>query len=148
MPNYTTHYHLEKPLQEEFYDVDVFNGNADILDGKLHEIESRSAPTKVSDLENDSGFITAATAPVRSVNSRTGDVNLSAADVGAAATSHKHSASDITSGILPVARGGTGVSTLDTAPETVGLRKIYAGTDDMVTGITPLATGTMYLMYE
>ena len=34
-------------------------------------------------------------------------------DVGAAPTSHNHSASNITSGTLPVARGGTGKSTLE-----------------------------------
>lgn len=37
---------------------------------------------------------------------------INASDVGAAAASHNHSASDITSGTLGVARGGTGVSTL------------------------------------
>lgn len=43
---------------------------------------------------------------------RTGNVNLTPANIGAAAASHNHSASDITSGTLGVARGGTGVSTL------------------------------------
>ena len=38
-------------------------------------------PTKTSDLTNDSGFITSA--PVTSVNTQTGDVVLSASDVGA-----------------------------------------------------------------
>lgn len=38
-------------------------------------------PTKTSDLNNDSGFITSA--PVTSVNTQTGDVVLSASDVGA-----------------------------------------------------------------
>lgn len=35
MPNYTTNYNLKKPLQEEFYNVDDFNGNADIIDEEL-----------------------------------------------------------------------------------------------------------------
>lgn len=35
MPNYTTNYNLKKPLQEEFYNVDDFNGNADIVDTEL-----------------------------------------------------------------------------------------------------------------
>lgn len=39
---------------------------------------------------------------------RTGNVNLTPANIGAAAASHNHSASDITSGTLPVLRGGTG----------------------------------------
>mgnify|MGYP005785129495 CR=1 FL=1 len=37
-------------------------------------------------------------------------VNITAASVGAAASSHNHSAANITSGTLPVARGGTGLS--------------------------------------
>ena len=35
-----------------------------------------------------------------------GNIALTAADVGAATSSHKHSAADITSGALPVTRGG------------------------------------------
>lgn len=42
-----------------------------------------NVPTKTSELTNDSGFITAATAPVTSVNSKTGAVTLTASDVGA-----------------------------------------------------------------
>lgn len=42
-----------------------------------------SIPTKTSDLTNDSSFITAAQAPVTSVNTQTGAVTLSASDVGA-----------------------------------------------------------------
>lgn len=42
-----------------------------------------TVPTKVSDLTNDSNFITVAGAPVQSVNSKTGTVTLTASDVGA-----------------------------------------------------------------
>lgn len=42
---------------------------------------------------------------------RTGNVNLTAANVGAAASSHNHAASDINSGQLAIAQGGTGAST-------------------------------------
>ena len=41
-------------------------------------------------------------------------------EVGAAPSSHNHSASDITSGILDVARGGTGVETLEELAELLG----------------------------
>ena len=37
---------------------------------------------------------------------------LTPANVGAAAASHKHAAGDITSGTLPVARGGTGATAI------------------------------------
>lgn len=71
-----------------------------------------------------------------------------ASDIGAAASSHNHSASEITSGTLPVARGGTGQTTVTPAVETKGVRQIYAGTSDMTAGSTPLATGVVYFVYE
>ena len=70
-------------------------------------------PTKTSDLNNDSGFITSA--PVSSVNNKTGAVSLTYSDVGAAASSHEHSASDITSGTLSAAYGGTGKASVSAA---------------------------------
>lgn len=42
---------------------------------------------------------------------RTGSVSLTAANVGAAKSVHGHSAADITSGVLPISRGGTGNAT-------------------------------------
>ena len=143
-----------------------------------------TVPTKVSELTNDSGYLTSV--PVTSVNSKTGAVTLSASDVGAAAASHthnylpltggtvtgtinypnaqsvydtegtvigtqfllldnageivrtsvsdtslidelgaaaknhKHAASDITSGTLPITRGGTGATTAATALTNLG----------------------------
>ena len=46
-------------------------------------VDLPTVPTKVSELTNDSGYITAAQAPVQSVNNKTGAVTLSAADVSA-----------------------------------------------------------------
>ena len=51
---------------------------------------------------------------------RTGDVSLSASDVGAAEYSHQHSTSDITSGTLPVGRGGTGKASVTAGNYLVG----------------------------
>lgn len=73
---------------------------------------------------------------------------VTAAQVGAAPSNHNHSASNITTGTLTVARGGTGQTTLTPAVETKGLRQIYAGTADMTAGTTALTTGVLYLMYE
>lgn len=56
-------------------------------------ITSDAVPTKTSELTNDSGFITSA--PVTSVNSKTGEVSLSAADVGARPNTWTPSASDV-----------------------------------------------------
>lgn len=46
-------------------------------------VDLPTVPTKVSELTNDSGYITAAQAPVQSVNNKTGAVELTASDVGA-----------------------------------------------------------------
>ena len=70
------------------------------------------------------------------------------AKIGAAAASHKHAATDITSGTLAVARGGTGQTTLTPAVGTKGVRQIYAGTSDMTAGSTSLTTGVVYFVYE
>ena len=47
-------------------------------------------------------------------------VNITAASVGAAASSHNHSASNITSGTLPIERGGTGGTTASAARTSLG----------------------------
>lgn len=68
--------------------------------------------------------------------------------IGAAASSHNHSATNITSGTLAVSRGGTGQTTLTPAVGKKGVRQIYAGTSDMTAGSTPLTTGVVYFVYE
>ena len=65
-----------------------------------------------------------------------------------AAAYHNHSAANITSGTLAVARGGTGQTTLDTAIGTASARAIYAGTSAMTSGTTALTTGRIYLQYS
>ena len=59
------------------------------------------------------GKIAAAiTALISHIANRDNPHQVTAAQAGAAASSHKHAATDITSGTLPVARGGTGVTSL------------------------------------
>lgn len=54
-----------------------FSGNYNDLTNKP------SIPSKTSEIDNDSGYITSAGAPVQSVNSKTGAVTLTASDVSA-----------------------------------------------------------------
>ncbi len=68
---------------------------------------------------------------------------------GKAASSHKHAASDVTSGILPVARGGTGATDADGARESLGAAPAYQySKTDLTAGTSALATGTLYFVYE
>lgn len=53
-------------------------------------------PTNLNQFTNGPGFITAATAPVTSVNGSTGGVTVTAATIGAANASHTHTSSQIT----------------------------------------------------
>ena len=75
---------------------------AGYLNGKL------VAGTNITLTENNNGgnetLTIAATAPVTSVNTKTGAVTLTNTDVGAAATSHTHVAGDVTSGVFETAR--------------------------------------------
>lgn len=53
------------------------------FDGNYNSLSNKPPiPSKTSQLNNDSGFITSENAPVKSVNGKTGDVTLNAADVG------------------------------------------------------------------
>lgn len=54
------------------------------FDGDYNSLSNKpTIPTKTSDITNDSGFITEANIPVKSVNGKTGDVTLNAESVGA-----------------------------------------------------------------
>ena len=57
-----------------------FSGSYDDLNNKP------TIPSKTSELDNDSNYITSAGAPVQSVNNKTGAVTLAASDVGAVPT--------------------------------------------------------------
>lgn len=52
---------------------------------------------------------------------------VTAAQVGAAAVSHNHSAAAITSGTLPVSRGGTGNTSVDSTPTSGSKKMVTSG---------------------
>lgn len=64
--------------------IGLFDEKEDIVTKEKLDAVEATIPTKTSQLDNDSGFITSA--PVTSVNTKTGAVTLSAADVGAQST--------------------------------------------------------------
>ena len=61
--------------------IGLFDEKEDIVTKEKLDAVETAIPTKTSQLDNDSGFITSA--PVTSVNGKTGDVTLSATDVSA-----------------------------------------------------------------
>ena len=76
--------------------------------------------------------------PVQSVNGKTGAVNLTASDVGAAKTSHTHAAEDVSSGTfnsarlptVPISKGGTGATTAAKARTKLGITPANIGAMD------------------
>jgi hypothetical protein len=90
MATFTDNYNLKKPNQDEYYNVDDFNGNADILDGALYgKVDkvngmglsandySDADKTKLETVENG-----AQVNSVTSVAGKTGAINLNKSDVG------------------------------------------------------------------
>lgn len=63
--------------------IGLFDEKEDIATKEKLDAVEAAIPTKTSQLDNDSGFITASQAPVQSVNNKTGAVSLTASDVGA-----------------------------------------------------------------
>lgn len=55
MPNYTTYLNLEKPLQSEQYDVDVFNSNCDKIDNFASSITIPLATTQSAGIVKPDG---------------------------------------------------------------------------------------------
>ena len=43
MAEYTENYNLKKPAQEDFYNVDDFNNNTDIIDSQLKAVSDKAA---------------------------------------------------------------------------------------------------------
>lgn len=87
-------------------------------------------PTKVSQLTNDKGYISGYTETDPTVPSwakAASKPTYTASEVGAAASSHNHSASNITSGTLAVARGGTGNTSVDTTPTSGSTKMVTSG---------------------
>ena len=63
--------------------IGLFDEKEDIVTKEKLDAVEAAIPTKTSQLDNDSGFITSSQAPVQSVNNKTGTVSLTASDVSA-----------------------------------------------------------------
>lgn len=63
--------------------IGLFDEKEDIVTKEKLDAVEAAIPTKTSQLDNDSGFITSSQAPVQSVNNKTGAVSLTATDVSA-----------------------------------------------------------------
>lgn len=87
----------------------------------VHSAVSSSAVEALGDV-GDVTLSTPGNNELLAFDSTSGDwINQTLSEAGVAAASHGHSASDITSGTLPVTRGGTGATTTSSARAALGL---------------------------
>lgn len=101
MANYTPNFNLKKPDQKDFYNVDDFNGNADIVDAALKKMSENSGVIIGADEpetgevwidtnnEDETGHV------VISVNGKIGEVQLTAKDVDAYSVGETYNKTEI-----------------------------------------------------
>lgn len=149
----TTYYKLKKPQDNDNVLISDLNGNADAVDAALHALAEglngaqgslASAPEKQRLVDGDGVVVTDSAAGNSAKRVLWSTMKTVLGQLFAPLT-HKHAAGDvtsgtfaaaripgldagkITSGILPVARGGTGVSSLDELVKALGAVKVTAG---------------------
>lgn len=114
--NYTENYQLRKPAANDNYSVDDANFNADRVDAELAAREGLLKNRSTKDTPVDADGVPLIDSAASSATKRITWAKIKAAlktyfDLLYAAVAHTHAAGDITSGVLPVANGGTGRST-------------------------------------
>lgn len=111
----TEHYNLSLPGTSDAANIEVLNANTTAMDAALHSLETgkqgvvSDAEVKETPVDND-GILITDSAAGNTVKRALWSAVKTALGKVFAPLSHKHSASDVTSGVLSVARGGTGKS--------------------------------------
>lgn len=123
---------VSTPATREELGLVMVGDNLDVTeDGLLSAI----VPTKVSELENDSGFITDDDILVKSVNGKTGEVELNAEDIGAIPDTTK-----IPSHTSDLINDSTFVVESDLEP--------YAKSEDIPTKVSELDNNTGFITFD
>jgi hypothetical protein len=147
----TTNYGLKKPELNEFYHVEDFNYNADVLDAKLKEVEDASNPKVLSDhIADTTAHVTSA--EKASWNAKAGGTHkhtkseITDFPTSMKPTDHSQSASTITAGTVQgvIVANPSAVSALGTKQ----MRNIYGGTEELTDGVSALPAGDIYVMFE
>ncbi|MGB8455143.1 MAG: hypothetical protein WCD89_22785 [Anaerocolumna sp.] len=155
MAEYTQNYNLEKQQGNEFVSIDGLNGNFDIIDSEIKKVNDSKVNIEVDKGLSANDYTTAEknklsgiadnannyTHPVthppaiiaQDANNRFISDTEKAAWNGKANATHQHSAGDISTGTLPILRGGTGQTTAAGARNALGLGN--------TTGALPVANG-------
>lgn len=146
MAEYTDNLNLEKQQPNEYISIEGLNSNFDIIDEEVNKKADKtdiptSLPADGGDADTVNGHTVESNVPAGAnfvSDSQIANWN------GKANGSHTHPASQITAGALPV--GVTATNGTDYNAQRV--RNMYFGTADMTPGVTPLANGVFYGVYE
>lgn len=167
MATKTTNYALTKPEANDYYNVNDFNSNADIIDAELKKLASGkadldeggkipaaqlpSAVTVDSEINTESenpvqNKVIAAKLAKKADLDEAGKIPAAQLPkMDYAASQHEHTAAEIRAGTFPdagmVAKTGTDYTT-------ARIRNIQASTADLTAGTSELANGNIYLVYE
>ena len=171
----TTNYKLKKPVASDNAQVDVLNGNMDVIDrelklratlgqdgkvdaGQLPEMDISKAlagaELKDQPVDNDGVVITDSAAenvPKRVLWSRIKAALKGYFDPLYAAKSHSHAWGTVTGKPETFPPAAHKHSAADVSAGTLGgaqVRNIRAGTADLTAGSSSLASGEIYLVYE
>lgn len=137
MADYTENYNLKKPDDTNFYNIQDFNGNADIIDAALND-----------KLEKDFSNISSGAIPI--ANGGTGATTAAQAlsNLGVTTTLNNKADKDLSNvtGTLPVANGGTGATTVADALSNLGIttaldNKLNKDFSNASGGVIPITSG-------
>ena len=137
MADYTENYNLKKPDDTNFYNIQDFNGNADIIDAALND-----------KLEKDFSNISSGAIPI--TNGGTGATTAAQAlsNLGVTTTLNNKADKDLSNvtGTLPIANGGTGATTAAGALSNLGIdtaldNKLNKDFSNASGGVIPITSG-------
>ena len=143
MADYTENLNLKKPARTDYFSVADFNGNADIIDTAVGDIDAALDGKLNTDFSNISG------GAIPIANGGTGATTASDAlsNLGITTALSNKADKDLSNitGTLPIANGGTGATTAANALTNLGIDTALnnkANTDlSNVTGTLPIANG-------
>ena len=114
MADFTKNYNLKKPTDTDFYNVQDFNSNVDIIDASLNNLNN-----SINNLDQKTNIIDSSLANLNaSINNLDEKIDSVADNI---AENISKNVEDFTEGILPIARGGTGTNSTTGIRNSIGL---------------------------
>ena len=143
MANYTPNLNLKKPERTDFFSVNDFNGNADIIDTAVGDIDTALDGKLNTDFSNVSGGAIAISNGGTGATTASGALTNLGVDTALSNKADKD-LSNIT-GTIAIANGGTGATTASGALTNLGVDTALSNKADKdlsnITGTMPITAG-------